>query len=266
MDTDTFASISFDTDERTARQIRDWNKNHLPQGVEPAGNNVRFDLRLSRIPRTDNGLVFGSHKSCDIRLPSSKTRSLYHFAITFDEQNRMVIRDLRSVHGLEVQYDGQGQGRRREFTWIIHGAAFLKNVRQISIRVHEDLVISIKPKRSFDPSLQATKSQIKRFRPGQRLTFKYFPKSLFGTDYATKTIALAVAPIHLQRFLGQGTFGAVVWHWNVSDGSEFAIKKPANNWAISHDDLETWRREFTLLKQYPHVRCPSQHANPNAQN
>jgi hypothetical protein len=40
--------------------------------------------------------------------------SFHHFALTFDEQNRFIVKDLGSFCGTEVTYDKQGQGKRSD--------------------------------------------------------------------------------------------------------------------------------------------------------
>lgn len=63
-----------------------------------------LQLRFSSdLKRREDGFVFGASRTCDVVLPD-KFVSRRHFAIAFDEQARLVVRDLGSMHGTAVEY------------------------------------------------------------------------------------------------------------------------------------------------------------------
>lgn len=74
-----------------------------------------IDVRFSKVPRSSHGLLFGCTKKCDVVLPNIKGPSNYHFCLTFDDQNRFIVKDLDSSLGTEVTYDNKGKGTRRKF-------------------------------------------------------------------------------------------------------------------------------------------------------
>ena len=91
-------------------------------------------VKFSDIPRTNRGLVFGSNEYCDV-VVDVKGMSQCHFSLTFDEQRRLVVRDLGSLTGTQVTYDGKGEGPKRRYQWIVSGHDVLDGKDSIVITV-----------------------------------------------------------------------------------------------------------------------------------
>ena len=67
------------------------------------------------------GLVGGRAIDVDFSLPAQPGVSKYHFAITFDDQNLPIIRDLGSRYGTQVTYDEEKGERLSNFDWPLVG-------------------------------------------------------------------------------------------------------------------------------------------------
>ena len=100
-------------------------------------------LRFSQPPRVGNGFVFGYGLDCDIILPHLPGIGVHHFAITFDEQYRIVVKDLDSTGGTEVTFNGHGSGRLREFSWVVGGDILSQLYTEIVINVNDILKFQI---------------------------------------------------------------------------------------------------------------------------
>lgn len=81
----------------------------------------RLEFRFSHGPQTPRGFIFGRSEDCDVVLPHSPGLSSHHFALTFDEHDRLIIKDLGSRNGTEVTHDGQGKGKHSDFVWVVGG-------------------------------------------------------------------------------------------------------------------------------------------------
>ena len=85
-------------------------------------------------PRSRNGFV------CLDTVGTATSSSLpclaHHFAVTFDEHYRLVVKDLDSANGTEVRFNGQGSGRLRYFSWVVGGDP-------ISPFFHTEIVINV---------------------------------------------------------------------------------------------------------------------------
>jgi hypothetical protein len=69
--------------------------------------------------------------------------SFHHFALTFDKQNRLIIKDLGLFCGTEVIYDKQGRGKRSDFVWIIGGQEIPEKKESVIINVNGYLKFQI---------------------------------------------------------------------------------------------------------------------------
>lgn len=74
-----------------------------------------IELRFSKIPRSHRGIVFGTDPDSDVVLPNCKGVGYHQFTLTFDDANRLIVKDWGSFIGSEVTYNGEGRGRRRGF-------------------------------------------------------------------------------------------------------------------------------------------------------
>lgn len=123
-----------------------------PEGIQANTDNenrpalrLRFDdLRKNRI-----GFVIGTSSSADIVLPKLQTLNSLasrQCALTFDEQRRLVVKDLcrngRSS-GTAVTYGGQDHQAQSQSTWIISGNRFSTDNQPIVLSLHDNLKFQI---------------------------------------------------------------------------------------------------------------------------
>lgn len=227
------------------------------QSTEPPESQGASDLdylpclmiRFSEIPRTDHGLVFGSNNMCDIVL-DTQGMSNCHFSLTFDNEGRLVVKDLKSLVGTEVTYDGQGVVARSEFRWIVGGHRIPLVKTSIVIKVQKTVSFQIVvPYHNISSS--AHLERVNRFRQGAATAEELFGDlgvSNSRTRVATGSHTPGTGEIHLTKRLGEGAFGVVTHLWNVSTGSERVVKEPtAKAIQTQRVDRDTWRREARIM-------------------
>ncbi|KAK7403872.1 hypothetical protein QQX98_010376 [Neonectria punicea] len=219
-----------------------------------------LEIRFSDIPRTDRGFIFGSNPNCDVFL-DDKAISNVHFSLTFDEFNRPIIKDLNSLMGTQVTYDGEGEGARRDFQWIVGGHHTPQEIKSIIITVPN--VISFQIVVPFHHiTSPAYIDKVNRFKQGTA-TAEDLLDDLGLSNPPTRPRTGAHTPgtgeIHLRKKLGEGSFGVVTHLWNVSTGDERVVKAPTLK-AIQKGKVneEAWHREARIMGQVSHVRTPSQ--------
>lgn len=64
-----------------------------------------IEISFDKLPRTSHGLVFGCHFASDIVLPNLPGVSAFHFCITFDEERRLIVKDLNSSGGTQITFN-----------------------------------------------------------------------------------------------------------------------------------------------------------------
>jgi hypothetical protein len=204
--------------------------------------------------------VFGRDEKCDVVFPANFTNiSNYHFSLTFENDfedtdlYRLVLRDLRSVSGTSVEYNGKGGGRRHDFRWILSGHSEPLNT-PIIIEPHNMLLLRIEV---FVPRISGHLNDCVGHLLRQRS-----PESLFDdlnldnplhTEAATGIQSPDSGPILIDTAeFGRGAFAVVYRCWNVSTGRLFARKQSRS--PLSKGDRAAWRREARLLARLSHVR------------
>lgn len=85
-----------------------------------------LELRFSKPPKTRRGLVAGRCPQADLVLPKLKGVSWCHFALTFDDLDCLIVRDLGSTVGTRVIYDGEDGERGHGVDWSARGPDFVK--------------------------------------------------------------------------------------------------------------------------------------------
>lgn len=211
-------------------------------------------LRFSNRPRTRLGLVAGRSSQADLVMDTVKGVSMYHFALTFDHQKQLVIRDLDSVTGTRVIYDGEKAQRGRGVTWSVCGPSMLKGKIPV-LRVAPSLEFRI-IMTHHDINSPVYLANVARFLEGTAA-----PEDLF-LDMACTSHAATELPTGVdahtpaahkrertlwKRELGRGSFGVVSYAWDVTTREEFALKEHLRGRS------EDWRREAEMLKGISHV-------------
>ncbi|KAM3516793.1 hypothetical protein NHJ13051_009578 [Beauveria bassiana] len=216
-----------------------------------------LEITFSDIPRTDRGLIFGSNPNCDVFL-DDKGISNVHFSLTFDEFNRPSVKDLKSLMGTQVTYDGEGEGARRDFQWIVAGHDIPQRMKSIVIMVPN--VISFQIVVPFHHiTSPAYIDKVNKFKQGAA-TAEDLLDDLGLSNLPTRPCTGAHTPgtgeIHLRKKLGEGSFGVVTHLWNVSTGDECVVKAPTLK-AIQKRKVneEAWHREARIMGQvsHPHI-------------
>lgn len=231
---------------------------HVPNNEYSPGLQLRFDdWRKNRV-----GFVFGTSPNCDIVVP--KRESLEgciaprHCVITFDEQGRLILRDLqdskRNKRGTAVTYKSQGGQRRRNFTWILSGHRFTARNVPIILILHNTLKFQIVVT-CHDTYSAQYREKVAQF--ATRVANDADDISLGGLGFqslgstatASGAQTTSTGAILLNNGeLGRGAQAVVIRVWDVSTGLEYASKEPLSQRA--HRRL---RDEVELLKHIQHV-------------
>lgn len=106
--------------------------------------------------------------------------SFHHFALAFDEQYRLIVKDLGLLCGIEVTYDKEGEGQRRNFCWIVGGHKVPEERTTIVIKVHDDLKFQVVVFH-HDVNLQLYMDNVVLFRRGTADIENLFLKSADST-------------------------------------------------------------------------------------
>ena len=74
-----------------------------PEEYDDLLDSPRIGLKFNDGAKMKYGVVMGWAPDCDIVLPKKKKGiSRYHAALTFDEENHLIVRDLGSVCGFNI--------------------------------------------------------------------------------------------------------------------------------------------------------------------
>ena len=221
-----------------------------------------IELRFSKIPRSHYGVVFGVDPNSDVVLPDHGSLSYHHFSLTFDEANRLIIKDWGATNGTEVTYDDQGRGARKEFQWIVGGDPVLEDISDIIIALPTQPKIKLKIiVAQYDIESKEYIDRVDRFRQGSATAEDLFadlniPKRQ-DTRRPTGAHTTGTGNIYLTKVLGEGSFAVVSRFWNVSTGEKHALKEPSRK-AIRDGQfkVENWKNENHIMRRTSHVRIP----------
>ncbi|OAQ89056.1 protein kinase [Purpureocillium lilacinum] len=219
----------------------------------------RLEINFSDIPRTSHGIVFGCDPDSDVVLPNLKGISNHHFSLTFDDANRLIVRDWGSLLGTEVTYDAQGHGKRSNFRWIVGGDPNPDEKTSIRITVHDTVEFQIVAAH-HDLTSPDYIAKVNWFRQGTTSTEDLFrdlgvPQRP-DTELPTGAHTPGRGEIYLRKEIGEGSYGVVTHFWNVSNGSEYALKEPtARALRKGQVNYNGWRKEARIMGQisHPHV-------------
>ena len=201
--------------------------------------------------------MIGHGPDSDITVPFRRGVGFHHCAIKFDEKNRLIVKDLNSIHGTAVSYDDEGKDQRRSnFVWIVGGDKVPKAKTTIIIHIHNYLNFQVVVSQ-HDITSEPYIDKVNRFReskeePGNRLGRHdlHCPP----TQPDSRADALGAGAIVLRKTLGKGAFGVVSHIWNVSTGDEYALKEPSEE-AVRQNSVNIgrWKKEADIMKRVPHV-------------
>lgn len=240
----------------------------------------------------ENGLQLGTNPvSSHILLGHRGTKgvSARQCNITVDDNLCIWLHDYHSAHGSAVAHNGQNQYEvRKSETWILAFEPGKKNIFKV-ITIHVGrLTVEIK----FVNHALAEPQYVKNLKAFAKKCKEAAQRSKQGlpaisglglrceppTEALTESPTISNLPIYChEQLLGEGAFGKVYKAIRVRDGKILAIKtfrppdkvkkakklgeKPANNKRKLDEMADpAWvrqiQREFTLMKENPHVSAP----------
>ncbi|KAK3693310.1 checkpoint kinase [Podospora appendiculata] len=207
-------------------------------------------------PKTCHGVRAGRGKDAELYLPGRLKVSTYHFALTFDANYHLIVRDLGSKSGTAVIYDDMERGRCRNFDWIVGGSDFLQKVTSIVVKLSDDLQFRLVVPQ-HDINSKSYRDKVDRFRAGTTDTEQVLDLGRIGPLSQISTIGPSGAqtpasgtgkPVTVYKELGVGGFGVVSHIWDVSTGEQYALKQPRKD--SGHG--AQWEREIVIMKRISH--------------
>ena len=237
---------------RSDRELTVDEEEHNPLDYE-ACIKVTFD----QIPKTRLGLRTGRSGDAELSLVDLPAVGFYHFALTFDDDYRLVIRDLGSTCGTAVIYGHTERGRWSKFDWIVGGSDFLEGVGPIVVKVSQRMQFRLVIPRHNVQS-KSYRDNVDIFRAGTAdpdhlldldrvgLLSRIMTEVPTGVQTPVSQPATAVT---VRKNLGQGSFAVVYRVWNVSSGEQYALKKPLK----TSINAAAWEREALIMDRVEHV-------------
>lgn len=235
-----------------------WSRETTP--TTNTGNEEREDfcsqLRLSfdLLPKDiQRGFVFGSNPaSCDVLLErAGGPVSRQHFCITFDDQERVVLKDTSSSNTI-VSYDGHAATQQRHhFTWILFPGYDIRVKISGGLEFRIELPEHHSCRHEYS---QRVRSYLEKSRNAIGPLDLLNIHSLQSTAAPTEPVSPRQHPIYIMgNELGRGNFGRVYKAKNVSTGEIYAAKLFKEN---------LWKREVEIMKGLSHVRGLSNFGPP----
>lgn len=210
-------------------------------------------------------------------MPRLKSISRYHFALTFNDENRLVVRDLGSGMGTYMLYGNVSEPSEPRFNvdFSAEGPSLLDG-RPPIIKILDDLQFKLVVPR-HDITSDTYLENIKRFRQGSADAEDLFADmellSRAPTELSTPApggiMTNAKVPSRLlwTKEIGRGAFAVVYYAWDAETREEYALKKPLPEDPASAKQkipfgakkkarfsTKEWRREAEILKGLRHVR------------
>lgn len=217
-------------------------------------NSPCLGLKFSDGAQTNRGVVIGCSPDCDIVLPQKNGISRHHAALTFNKKNYLVVRDLGSLCGTKVIYNGEEVDRGISIDWIIEGMEFVKRktpVLEINKILQFRLVIPFQNVHSQD-YIDKVISFHKGTADAADLFKNLRTRSLLATEAPSRVTSKPSGPIFFEERLGEGSFSIVTHVINVSTGEQYARKEPKD---ISKNGyiLRERKNEAAIMSSIQHV-------------
>ncbi|KAK3388287.1 checkpoint kinase [Sordaria brevicollis] len=213
-------------------------------------------VTFAHIPKTRSGLRCGRSEDAELRLKPLKSVSLYHFALTFNQDYCLVVQDLGSTCGTTVVYNGEERGRWSSFSWIVGGSDFLNDKSPIIVKVSPSLQFRLVVPQ-HDVQSRSYRDKVDRFLAGTADADPLLDLGQIGILSRRRTevpsgvqtpVLKPTAPITLEKELGRGSFAVVYRVWDVNTGKQYALKRPVSR----SFDTAAWEREALILRRIDH--------------
>lgn len=211
--------------------------------------------------RTSLGVVGGCAMDADFHISDMVGVSRYHLAITFDAQNRPILRDLGSTSGTKLTYNGEKGYRLSNFDWPLVGPS-IANGRPPILNITDQIQFKvILPSRDYTSPGHI--ERVARFRAGTEDPENQLASLIIQSGQSTKlpskqdtpSRSLDSHPQFYKEVIGKGSFGIVVYFWSFSDREEFVVKQPLPKLIKDRNFSETtWRKEADIMRSISHVR------------
>ena len=231
--------------DHVLENVDDCSRETTPLGSEDVAS---IFLEFNRKPKQiGRGYTFGGDSTkCDVYLGRGSISGV-HFSVTFDRQERIILRDS-STHGTAVLYGNEkSQGRRRNFTWIL-----FPEFQPIKVRVgdseRKEVVITL------ELPTHGTCEAEYRANIASYVEDSTDAGPLLGflgisSEATTAAPSALLSPrqrpqYHEIRLLGEGQFGIVHLAVDVSTGRFFALKTFLKG---------NWQREVKAMRYLSHV-------------
>ncbi|EPE05475.1 protein kinase [Ophiostoma piceae UAMH 11346] len=222
--------------------------------------NNTIEIRCGQHRKHRIGVLIGpSTRFCDIVVhdqSESEQDAPVWGLITYDEENRLIYRDVRhplvdgqadKSKGSGVFFDGErsapsADDKRRGHTWVLSGSEYLQRDTRITKLVLNDYIQFDLTIPNHDHGTDTHKGHACRFLKAPLVGKWEHPEPSLCLE--TCTHKTPNKPIILQKKIGYGSFGDVWSQYNVSNGKCMARKKPRVREKYDHT-----RREIRLLLQ-----------------
>ena len=240
--------------ETLDRSIREPTEQPEESDIQTSDPYLKFTF--SDPPKTSLGFVAGRAPQSDLLLAKYKGVSWYHFALTFEDKNELVVKDLNSTVGTRVIYDNEDGERGHGISWSTRGPSLVKG-KAPTIKIVGDLQFRIVVP-AHDTSSKTYLDNVARFRlgtaPAEDL-FRDLQLARVKTELATPTEG-AYTPgagtsnsIFWKKELGKGVFAVVYYAFDVTTQEEYALKEPLTE----RFDSKMWLKEYKLMRDISHV-------------
>ena len=217
-------------------------------------------LLFSHGAKTSIGVVGGCAINADLSLQDIPGVSKYHFAITFDEQNRPILRDLGSAGGTKVTYNGEEGQRLSNFDWPLVGPS-IANCQPPILNITDLLQFKVIV-RDHNYTSPEHIDKVKRFRTGTMDPENLFPSLIIQSAQGTRLPSGQETPSRGPRSrpklykeqIGKGNYGVVIYVWSLLTREEYVLKQPLAKLIKSRNFAEkTWRKEAEIMQSVSHV-------------
>ncbi|KAJ6786320.1 hypothetical protein PWT90_09331 [Aphanocladium album] len=210
-----------------------------------------LEISFDKPPQTSHGVIFGTNFGSDVLLPESGRLSAHHFSIGFDEQQRLVIRDLNSSYGTQVTFGALGKGFRRRFQWLVSCGDKL-GPGPVIIKVNSELSFCLIPQRHDVTDFEYSR-KVQYFCQGLGNTSQLFNSvnlKLYSASEPPQGANLFLQqPMYLEKPLKSGGWGLITYRCNVSTGDEAVVKRPIEE---HEDDQADWSHEAHCMRILEH--------------
>ncbi|KAH7031030.1 kinase-like domain-containing protein, partial [Microdochium trichocladiopsis] len=222
--------------------------------VAPLNYLPRLPICFSSIPRTQKGFLFGRNKNCDVVLGYQGVSNI-HFSITFDEHNRLIIKDWNSLAATTVAYDTDYTEPRRNFQWIIggHDVPDRKHIIVVTIPGIVAFQIVAVWHDVLNPAYHDKANRFKQGSANAETLLQDAQLSYALTRSGTGVHTPNKGAIYVRSSLGSNTYSSVNRLWNVSTGAETVEKVPSPG-SIQRKSYDTgiWQKEAAIMGRLSH--------------